>query len=857
MSRSLIPAFLALVLSAPGVAAQVALGDVELLGLVHGTRPPPSYYELMAREPEAFRFRSAWMRRNPALRDAGAPGDLPAFEPSRPALDLRAPAFALGRREAAVEGTFHFPLIIGLFSDSPTDPPFSREQVQREFFDGPNSNYKTVPEFYEEMSAGKVTLVGHTHGWVRAGLSRSQVTANQSALPGRIGDFILQLLTSVDDGSIDWGLFDNDGPDGIPNSGDDDGFVDILAVMHATQGAECDGSRDRVWSHKWNLQSATGQVYMTSTPSANGGYIRISDYTVQPVRACPIPGYNPEINQIGVFAHELGHAFGLPDLYCTASNCSHAGIGRWGLMGSGAWGCAPGINRPDRPCHMSAWSKVMLGWVDVETLPPGADLGTLTLGPVASARKVYRVDADDGSGNYFLLENRQRIGFDDLIPASGLLVWRIDDQQLGQRWPTNTVNNDRNRMGVVLLQADGRNDLGTPGTANRGDAGDPFPGATGNTVLHAGSTPSTLTHVASPSGLTLLDIALAGEDVRFRTLTRFQELTVRTVGGGSSLGGLLKVDGRPVSGSEAVVRAAPFQAVAIEAAPGAPLEEGLRRGFERWMDDSSLARSRVFLTTLEDAELVAEYGRLEARVLMDVEGERFGVSPGTVSADPFSEDFWFPEGTLVSFSASPSTGFGFREWTGALAGQANPASFQVDGPVEAGALFELTYGVPDEVSHSLEAAVPQEVVLVAENGSSPIVWTALDGRLPEGLVLQSTGVVAGAAMETGRFGLTVQARDASGLVASGSLTLDVTRPAVGVDALVGMFLLGTPAPTELQRIYLDRAGNRNGLYDLGDLRAFLRANPDLPMSAEQRALVRTLLPVVSFGPRDGPEGGAR
>ena len=50
----------------------------------------------------------------------------------------------------------------------------------------------------------------------------------------------METLEELDDGTIDWGQFDNDGPDGIPNSGDDDGFVDVLAVMHPTPGlASC------------------------------------------------------------------------------------------------------------------------------------------------------------------------------------------------------------------------------------------------------------------------------------------------------------------------------------------------------------------------------------------------------------------------------------------------------------------------------------------------------------------------------------------------------------------------------------------------------------------------------------------
>src|SRR5687768_17683296 len=98
----------------------------------------------------------------------------------------------------------------------------------------------------------------------------------------------IEALKAADD-SIDFSLFDNDGPDGRPNSGDDDGYVDFLAVMHPLSGAECNGSLDLVWSHKWNLQSAAGQPYVTRTPSRNPApgrppNVLIDDYTIQPVQ---------------------------------------------------------------------------------------------------------------------------------------------------------------------------------------------------------------------------------------------------------------------------------------------------------------------------------------------------------------------------------------------------------------------------------------------------------------------------------------------------------------------------------------------------------------------------------------------
>ncbi len=220
------------------------------------------------------------------------------------------------------------------------------------------------------------------------------------------------------------------------------------------------------------------RAYVTQTPSANGGQVLIDDFAIVAALGCDAQ----HVNQIGIFAHELGHGFGLPDLYAVGR--SHAGVGRWGLMGSGAWGCTGGM----RPCHMTAWSKEALGWANVTTLAPDADLGMITLDPVETSADVIRIDAGDGSGDYYLLENRQPLGFDVNLFSPGLLVWQIDVDMVGIRWASNNVNARPERMGVWLRQGDGENDLALGN--QRGDDGDPFPGSTGQTQFTAGSLPA-------------------------------------------------------------------------------------------------------------------------------------------------------------------------------------------------------------------------------------------------------------------------------------------------------------------------------------------------------------------------------
>ncbi len=636
--------------------------DVELLGKIHGTRPPQAYYDMKDRDPGAFDFRRALFRRGLRMRDlpdlrAGAGTGAVAYEGAFARLA------AAGSESEPVSGTFHFPLILGLFSDSPEPSPgFLRADVQAEFFDGPQSNASavgTVPDYYHAVSGGRITLTGAAFDWQRTPLTQSQVAAGVSGLGAgsRVGEFIVRTLQALDDGSVDWGVFDNDGPDGLPNSGDDDGYVDVLAVVHPTPGGECRAPQwdrnNRVWSHRWNLESAAqpqsgwiwapgmaeaivlNQGYVTRSPSAAPGvpFIKILDYTIQPVRNCDGDG----LNDIGVFAHELGHGFGLPDLYVTGGSGGHEGIGNWGLMGTGAWGCDG--QTAWSPCHMSAWSKAFLGWADVETLPSGTDLGTLVLPPVETSGKVYRMDSGDGSGEYLLLENRQALGFDEHLYAPGLLVWQIDPATIQNRWNTG-VNNDPDHMGVWLRQADGLNEL-AEADGGRGDGGDPFPGSTGNTLFHAGSNPGSWSHAGRAMGLTLMDIAEVGQDVSFRALTRYQTLTLTTQGSPSG-SGLVSVDGQQAPSADWDLASAPFQERVMEAAPGEEMAAGIRVPFQGWADGGP--RVREYVTGLEDAAFTARYGGLQYRVAVSLSSPASPIVPGHIEFSSGDTAGWIPAG---------------------------------------------------------------------------------------------------------------------------------------------------------------------------------------------------------------------
>lgn len=325
---------------------------------------PDKVIALKRQRPDAYMLRRAWVSQDRARVGAAALGIAPDLS-----TDGRSP----------LAGTLRIPVLVGLYSDIEA-PTISLDDLQTQLFDGP-WHPGTLNQYFLEVSGGLFSVAGEVHGWIQLENPESYYTGGVpfwGLVPGysRTDEMIAELVAALD-GQIDFGQFDNDGPDGIPNSGDDDGFVDVLVVVHSMPGAEC-ARGPHMWSHSWlySLWREGGEPLRTSSPAAGGGVIKIDEYIVAPAVSC-----SGGMIEIGVFCHELGHAIGLSDLYDYTGRSS--GIGHWGLMGSGNW------NRPVSPAHPCAWSKEQLGWVTVVDV--GWEALDLALGPVARTRNVARL----------------------------------------------------------------------------------------------------------------------------------------------------------------------------------------------------------------------------------------------------------------------------------------------------------------------------------------------------------------------------------------------------------------------------------------------------------------------------------
>lgn len=247
---------------------------------------------------------------------------------------------------------------------------------------------------------------------------------------------------------------------------DNDNLVDNVFVYYAGYNEAENAPDNTVWPHRWGIYPTaiySGGNYSGSVYSVTFDGKRIEDY------ACTseLKGKSgTNMCGIGTFTHEFGHVLGLADMYATDGGTHHT-LSSWDIMDYG-----PYLNSGRTPPNYSAFERFSLGYltpIEIKT-PQNILIDTL-----ASGNQAYLISSSDlpfsmaysNPTEYFLLENRQKKGWDKYLPGHGLLVTRVKYNQ--NNWDYNTPNNTASAMGVDIMEADG---IATDNTM----AGDPFPG---------------------------------------------------------------------------------------------------------------------------------------------------------------------------------------------------------------------------------------------------------------------------------------------------------------------------------------------------------------------------------------------
>lgn len=299
---------------------------------------------------------------------------------------------------------------------------------------------RSVAAWYYDISQGAIQLVpapetqaANGDGIVRVQLNRRHPNpaGNSGATNARITHDALRAATAA--GYINPAAFDRNG-DGIITN-------DELHIMVIVAGYEAAwGHTQRaVWAHHWN--NALRNM------GAVGG-VRFTSYSQMGERHGSFG--NGYMATIGIIVHELGHSFGLPDLYGTGL---FRGLGPFCVMAEGSWAHLPGQRQGETPASFSAYALYRLGLAPVIDVPFGADIQATIHSLCSGQRNLLRIALPDNDEQFILVENRQFTGWDQsLMRASapeaqgGLAVYRIDN-----RWRHNI---HPSQWRVTMVEAD-------------------------------------------------------------------------------------------------------------------------------------------------------------------------------------------------------------------------------------------------------------------------------------------------------------------------------------------------------------------------------------------------------------------
>ena len=350
----------------------------------------------------------------------------------------------LGRKAATVDTLK--PVVICIdFDDNPHSHDTSEFSTLL-FSEGFTYPTGSMRDFYRENSFEQLELLGGVTGWHRMPQLYSYYVAGQNGFGSYPNNAQKMAEDAVDaaDPYVNFADYDYD----------QDGWVDALVVVHAGMGAEETGSDNQIWSHAWVMSTVLIRdgvslySYNTDPEIRNGGVLV----------------------DMGVFGHEFGHTLGLPDLY--DGDYSSNGMGDWTMMAGGSWN-----NGGRTPACFDGWCKYKMGWTSPIWLT--SNQTNVEILQAETTPLSYRLwTSGAGGSQYYLVENRQRTGFDRFIPGDGLLIYHVDEAAQGnsQEWCPGDPPSPH--LKVALEQADGMYHLeNCYNNLNSGDFGDPYPGS--------------------------------------------------------------------------------------------------------------------------------------------------------------------------------------------------------------------------------------------------------------------------------------------------------------------------------------------------------------------------------------------
>lgn len=247
---------------------------------------------------------------------------------------------------------------------------------------------------------------------------------------------VVDACTAASVAGVDFSLYDTD----------NDGVVDNVFIYYAGHNEAEGSTANSIWPHRWGVYPISlfpsSYNYSGTVASITFNGKRIMDYACTSELRSKVGSM---MCGVGTFCHEFGHVLGLPDYYDTSGKQSNT-LGSWSIMDYGNYS-----NLGRTPPVYSVFDRFFLGWLTPEqetatasltlnpigqtTTPPA---NTTNQGFLLSATTHNLVGSTPSPAEFFMLEYRQKTGWDTYLPAEGMCIWHIDYDQTA--WDNNLVN---------------------------------------------------------------------------------------------------------------------------------------------------------------------------------------------------------------------------------------------------------------------------------------------------------------------------------------------------------------------------------------------------------------------------------
>ena len=275
----------------------------------------------------------------------------------------------------------------------------------------------SMSDYFKAQSGGQFELDFDVVGPVTVSKEQSYYGANDNSDNDMYaGEMVCEAVKLAKNEIADWTPYDWD------NDGEAAGGADYT-----------------IWPHAYDLSSAgywgdgTGAVTV-------GTNLKVNTYACGP----ELSGEG-QIEGIGTMCHEFSHCLGYPDFYDTDYSGGW-GMDMWDLMDQGSYNGDGFL-----PAGYTSYERWVAGWSEPVEL--GDDDVTVTdMKSLQEGGEYYIIYNPENRNEYYLLENRQYVGWDVGLPGAGLLILHVDyDEDV---WASNTPNDDPKHQRMTWMAAD-------------------------------------------------------------------------------------------------------------------------------------------------------------------------------------------------------------------------------------------------------------------------------------------------------------------------------------------------------------------------------------------------------------------